>query len=321
MQQAWSRTSLELLAHCESRLLRHVYAPHKVYDVPLRDPPFETEFIHTFEMIEGHKTFSTPIIIIHGFASGLATFVNIFQSLSQHCSRVYAIDLLGFGRSSKPLFPADESTAEAMFVDSIEAWRIQMQMKDFILCAHSFGAYVAANYAHKYPVKGLILFEPWGLPAKSHTGTWFETYATTVNPLRLLKLLGPAALPLMTVVTADLFQQTFADIGEQDEMLSYLYHSNVQCTGDAGFMTLKAPLHLAKKSLSLCGLHNVTVIYGSDSWIFAMNDELDGEAAVEVILGAGHQIYADQLELFVEAVMRAVGKIENSAFRTGVSLG
>jgi pimeloyl-ACP methyl ester carboxylesterase len=93
-------------------------------------------------------------------------------------------------------------------------------------------------------------------------------------------------------------------------MLSYLYHSNVQCTGDAGFMTLKAPLHIAKKSLSLCGLHNVTVIYGSDSWIFAMNDELDGEAAVEVILGAGHQIYADQPELFVEAVMRAVGRIE-----------
>jgi pimeloyl-ACP methyl ester carboxylesterase len=311
MQQIWNQTSPELLERCESRLLRHVYSPYKTYTVPLNNPPFETEFIRTFEMVETNRAFSTPIVIVHGFASGLATFVNVFQALAEHCSRVYAIDLLGFGRSSKPTFPSDSRAAEAMFLDSLEAWRIQMQLTDIILCAHSFGAYVAANYARKYPghVKGLILFEPWGLPAKARSGTWFETYATTVNPLRLLKLLGPAALPMMTMVTESLFQQTFAEIGEEDEMLLYLYHSNVQCTGDAGFMTLKAPLHLAKRPLSLYGLRNVNVIYGSDSWVFAMSEPADSTATVEVILGAGHQIYADQLGLFVEAVLRAVGRI------------
>jgi len=36
--------------------------------------------------------------------------------------------------------------AENLFVESIEVWRLQMGIDSMILCAHSFGAYIATRH-------------------------------------------------------------------------------------------------------------------------------------------------------------------------------
>jgi pimeloyl-ACP methyl ester carboxylesterase len=57
---------------------------------------------------------------------------------------VYAIDLLGFGRSSRPkvLFaPDDPVSVESFFVDSMEQWRQKLNLESFSLVGHSFGGY------------------------------------------------------------------------------------------------------------------------------------------------------------------------------------
>ncbi len=51
--------------------------------------------------------------------------------------QVYAIDLLGFGRSSRPQFPKDALAAEAEFIDSIEEWSQQLKV-----CIKWFVSYV-----------------------------------------------------------------------------------------------------------------------------------------------------------------------------------
>ncbi len=50
--------------------------------------------------------------------------------------KVYAIDLLGFGRSSRPQFPKDALAAEAEFVNSIEEWCQELKV-----CVHFFIKY------------------------------------------------------------------------------------------------------------------------------------------------------------------------------------
>ena len=70
---------------------------------------------------------------------------------------LYTFDLLGFGRSSRPKFDSDPENAEETFVESIEQWRQELDLKKVILMGHSFGGYLASSYALKYPDRYVFL--------------------------------------------------------------------------------------------------------------------------------------------------------------------
>ena len=116
----------------------------------------------------------------------------------------------------------------------------------------------------------------------------------------------------MRLLTKEMFEKTFATIGTGDDMLHYLYHSNVQCTGDTGFSQLLAPFHTALRPMRVAaGLDptmQITLIYGMKSWIEPTLTERT--TFVELIPAAGHQVYADQTRMFVDAVCRAVRRVE-----------
>ena len=85
-------------------------------------------------------------------------------------SILFMFDILGFGRSSRPDFdPSNSINAETKFVESIEDWRIAVDLQDkFYLMAHGFGAYLATLYTIRYSrnIKKLILLDPWGFNPK-----------------------------------------------------------------------------------------------------------------------------------------------------------
>lgn len=64
---------------------------------------------------------------------------------------VYALDLLGFGRSSRPHFACDPERAEEQFVTALEEWRERVGLEDMVLLGHNLGGYLSAAYTIKYP--------------------------------------------------------------------------------------------------------------------------------------------------------------------------
>lgn len=96
------------------------------------------------------KVSKTPLVMVHGFGGGVGLWIRNLDTLSRS-HPVYAFDLLGFGRSSRPQFPSDATKAEEQFVDSIEQWRQSVGLEKMVLLGHSLGGYLATSYAIQYP--------------------------------------------------------------------------------------------------------------------------------------------------------------------------
>lgn len=98
------------------------------------------------------------VVLVHGYAASLGLFVENFDLISAVKGiRIHAIDLLGFGLSSRPKFPSftnntkdDIYQIEDWFIDSIEEWRKRRGIERFVLIGHSFGGYLSCAYALKY---------------------------------------------------------------------------------------------------------------------------------------------------------------------------
>ncbi|KAL1854673.1 hypothetical protein Plec18170_004764 [Paecilomyces lecythidis] len=118
------------------------------------------------------------LVMLHGYGAGLGFFYKNFEPLSRPRGwHLYALDLLGMGRSTRPPFKIKakdrqeaNAEAEAWFVDALEEWRIKRGIKRFTLLGHSLGGYMAVAYALKYPgrVNKLILASPVGIPEDPH---------------------------------------------------------------------------------------------------------------------------------------------------------
>lgn len=68
---------------------------------------------------------------------------------------VFAVDLLGFGQSSRPPFSMDPGAAEDQFVESIEQWRAEVGLESMILLGHNLGGFLAVSYSIKYPARSV----------------------------------------------------------------------------------------------------------------------------------------------------------------------
>jgi len=114
------------------------------------------------------------LVMLHGYGAGLGFFYKNYEQLSRAEGwKVYALDLLGMGRSSRPNFKIHAKDkegkiqeAESWFVDALEEWRIKRGLDKFTLLGHSLGGYLAVAYALKYPghLNKLILASPVGIP-------------------------------------------------------------------------------------------------------------------------------------------------------------
>jgi pimeloyl-ACP methyl ester carboxylesterase len=99
-----------------------------------------------------------PVVLLHGFASALETWHGVMQELAKK-HRVLALDLKGFGWSSRP--EGDYSPrAEA---ELVLALMDQRNIRQAAVVAHSWGSSVALAMAAAAPerVTRLALYDAW----------------------------------------------------------------------------------------------------------------------------------------------------------------
>ncbi|KRX02794.1 hypothetical protein PPERSA_02284 [Pseudocohnilembus persalinus] len=135
-------------------------------EIKILDPIIELndnsyQWIHTYEC--GFQN-EEIIVLLHGYAGCAMTYVRGLKQLAGKY-HVFAIDMLGFGMSSRPSFNITDPKIIEYMVESIEKWRLKMiPDKKFNLCGHSYGGYISAMYGIKYAqhLKNLILLSPIG---------------------------------------------------------------------------------------------------------------------------------------------------------------
>lgn len=123
-----------------------------------------------------------PLVLLHGFGGGVALWAQNLDYLSSS-GTVYALDLLGFGRSSHPQFKTDPEGAEEQFVAALEEWREKVGLDEMVLLGHNLGGYLSAAYTLKYPQRCFnvcVCFGVGGLKfyANSYTQPSAERAAT-----------------------------------------------------------------------------------------------------------------------------------------------
>ncbi|GIX93292.1 1-acylglycerol-3-phosphate O-acyltransferase ABHD5 [Caerostris darwini] len=334
----WCPTSKETLENAEKDVLSNLKHSHDIEYTNIGKCCEKVDsFIRTVSLNKNSN--KTPLVLLHGFACGSGVWVMNLDSLSS--SRpVYAIDLLGFGLSSRPPFSSDALEAEMQFFISLEKWRESVGLEKFILLGHSMGGYIAASYALHYPerVALLILVDPWGLPEKPISylhrydlDSWvklLDSFLQGFNFLASVRAAGPIGPSLVRHFRSDLLKKYGRFMSNPECILQYIYHCNVQNpSGEIAFKAMTDKSGWAKYPM-MYRLNNldwkipITFVYGSRSWINRQPglqikySRLNSFVDVQVIEGAGHHVYADKPQEFNSMMNRICDNLESELFRS-----
>ncbi|XP_069020648.1 (Lyso)-N-acylphosphatidylethanolamine lipase [Embiotoca jacksoni] len=339
---SWRPTSMSLLKTTESKILACIQNDlwARFVTLPNQDRIWTLTLTNKAVCKLAEQESKTPLVMVHGFGGGVGLWIRNLDALS-HSRPVYAFDLLGFGRSSRPPFPSDAEKAEEQFVSSIEQWRQSVGLENMILLGHSLGGYLASSYAIQYPsrVSHLILVDPWGFPERPRTqsqedqGTeavkkpsiprWVKAIAAVVslfNPLAIIRAAGPWGPGLVNRFRPD-FKRKFECLFDDDTMTKYIYHCNAQTpSGEVGFRAMSESLGWAKRPMLqrvqlLPPSMPLTMLYGAQSWVDSSSGDIvvqmrsQAHTRVLLINAASHHVYADRPEEFnkvVENICRSV---------------
>lgn len=334
LSSVWYPTSPEQLQDAESKILERVKSPWVGNFVRVSDD------VSIWTLTVGEPcSRETPLVLIHGFISGVCWWVQNFDELAKNRT-VYALDLPGFGRSSRPEFPTDPTQAEVKFVQYLEEWRKEVGLEKFVLLGHSLGGYIVSAYSLQFPdrIKHLVLSDPWGFPilpygiADRHPGIvqdaeklprWFHFgnyFINTCNLLFPLRLSGPLGPWLARLYRLDSNKKT-SELWKDDAMFDYIYHCNAQTpTGENAFRNLNYFLGWAKNPMikrikDLRGEVGITVMYGSGSFFDHRTayeikyTRPDSEVNIYIVRQAGHDIHVDNATEFNRIMKQVLEQI------------
>ena len=322
MNKAWNQSSVKLLDLAESKLLTCLSTQYKTEFVSLKNPEHK---LWTISLSKENLKLKTPLVLVHGLGGGIGLWVLNLDSLAKH-RNLYAMDVLGFGKSSRVPLSANPKVADIEWIDSLEEWRKSMKLGSFHLVGHSLGGHISAGYALRYPenVKHLVLVEPWGMtgkPADFDTRPrplWAKGLTALIrqfDPLAALRVAGPWGAGLIRRFRPDLGKRFSSPQAAAEVVYDYIHQCNIRtpATGEQAFRTLSDGFWCRNPVLDRIGrlpsTVGVSVIYGAKSWMDFRTGVMIQEACrkgngakveCHVLPNAGHHVYADQSRLFNE---------------------
>lgn len=326
----WTGTSTIMLRNIEKKIFSYLKTVHRGFYVDIGPAVGDEDKIWTISLNTNNSTAenNNPLVLLHGLGAGVGLWVLNLDAISQQ-RPVYAIDMLGFGRSSRPNFSNDPLKCEKQFVKSIEEWRREMSIDNMILLGHSMGGFLASSYALSYPerVNQLILADPWGFPERPIEGInnktiplWVKAIAyalAPLNPLWALRAAGPFGQWVVEKTRPDITRKFSTLVKEVDLIPQYIHQCNSQTpSGESAFHVMMESYGWAKNPMihrikDLDDRIPITLIYGSRSWIDSTAGDKIKEMRpnsvvnIRIINGAGHHVYADKPDIFNQYVIDA----------------
>uniref|UniRef100_A0A8C1QXU5 1-acylglycerol-3-phosphate O-acyltransferase ABHD5 n=1 Tax=Cyprinus carpio TaxID=7962 RepID=A0A8C1QXU5_CYPCA len=208
----------------------------------------------------GLQHHQVSLVLLHGFGGGVGLWVKNLPALAQEGRAFFALDMLGFGHSSRPTIGRDAKDAEEL--------------------------------------KHLVLVEPWGFTARPNVKEhwvpiWIKVFGAAMNPfnplgpLRLAGPLGPLLLQLLRVDFKQKYDSVFAEDTVSD------YHVNAQtASGETAFKNMTVP-YMISPCLPLI------FIYGSRSridglYVFADQSEDFNQAVLKICNNIRHIINGEE---------------------------
>ena len=161
----WKVTAVALLAAAlfvYFRPLSVVFAAHQLY---VRAIGMRSDFVragaHRIHYLDSGGD-GPPLVMVHGVASRAADAAPLFRALSR-THRIYALDLLGYGKSDQP---RDADYSVRMQADVVRGFMDTLRIRQADVLGISMGGWVALTVAAEHPerVRRLVLVSSAGLP-------------------------------------------------------------------------------------------------------------------------------------------------------------
>lgn len=111
--------------------------------------------------LEGGPANAPPLLLLHGVGADKDNWTRVGAKFTSHY-RVYAVDLPGFGESSKPATAGYRIEDQVAYVAAIAQ---ALKLEHFDLGGNSMGGWISAAYAVAHPeqVNSLWLLDPGGV--------------------------------------------------------------------------------------------------------------------------------------------------------------
>lgn len=324
-------------------------SPHAAQDQLLRSLPFypnadcrgTSASVVTTALGLGHKINEfcitpkgTPrfhLVLVHGYGAGLGFFIRNFPALVRQGWLVHAVDLLGYGCSSRPEFANPLRSAQgaeewfhSLFAEWLECRRLNAP-EQIMVVAHLMGAHLMATLAIKrHFCRKLVMVSP-GAVLKHRTPVPVPEYFAklwnrNISPFSLVRWTGPWGSKLVSMWLA----RRFAGLKEAPLLHRYAY-AIFRAPGLGEYMLnyLLAPGADPRLPLLERGVHRIRLelvwMYGSHDWM----DRLGGDLCLAIVNGLGttrstvhivpklgHHLYLDNPEAFNRMVLDEMERFE-----------
>ena len=262
------------------------------------EPAFETLRIHYMDEGDGE-----PLVLVHTIGQSIYTWRCIYHALAQHY-RVIAVDMPGFGYSSRPDAYAytieEQSKTLELFLDAIG-----IESAHFM--GFSMGCAYVMDLCLRQPERAgrVILLAPGGLTPEMPT------------PVKLLDsgLLGGIAAILFGIRTVEnVLSDCFFDltVGLNEEVISEYYKT---ISDSASRRALRLSIHNFEDETLVSQLRSaempVLILLGSeDRWRTSAQTELYHAAipgaGYAMIRNAGHLLHEEKPDKVLAAVMEFI---------------
>ncbi|GMG19933.1 unnamed protein product [Ambrosiozyma monospora] len=278
------------------------------------------------------------LIFIHGYGAGLGFFVKNLEKIAEMNKdwHIHAIDLLGYGCSSRPSFPHripydNNARVEKIFTDTLSEWFTQrgLDKTKNLVAAHSMGAYLTAvlNFTRPDLFQKIMMISPGGIyeSRKMTVPAWFaQLWNWNWSPFSVVRNSGPFGSMLVSGWTSRRWSKSLDILNLQNQKKMHMYtYAIFSAKGSGEFMLnyLLAPGGVPRKPL-VERIQNLncdsTWIYGDRDWMDKTGGKLSCDilkkkglgADFRVVPNAGHHVYLDGFDTFNDLITNEMNEFK-----------